>query len=104
MIVLVGAATTLKTLNTPDRQEFWSPYYRISYGPNEKEITVNLLGHQKMYSRELPMADYALPHLFNRDAGGKSFDDGEGPIGAAVLDHEHFGGGAASGNKTIDAR
>jgi spermidine synthase len=54
-------------------QEFWSPYYRIHYQPDPKVITVNLIGHQQMVSRQSPFPAYALPHLLNRDAGQKPF-------------------------------
>ena len=54
-------------------QEFWSPYYRIHYQPDPKIITVNLIGHQQMVSRQSPFPAYALPHLLNRDAGQKPF-------------------------------
>jgi SAM-dependent methyltransferase len=69
---------------TPDpeapRKEFlWSPYYRIDYeGPPSRLISVNLIGHQKMVSREEegnPAYAYPLPHLLNRDAGGPPFQD-----------------------------
>ncbi len=56
-----------------DREEFWSPYYRIDYFPADKEIRVNLIGHQQMISRDTtfhPAYAYALPYLLNRDAGG----------------------------------
>ena len=54
-------------------QEFWSPYYRIHYQPEPKIITVNLIGHQQMVSRQSPFPAYALPHLLNRDAGRPPF-------------------------------
>ena len=34
-------------------REFWSPYYRIHYEPGSKIITVNLIGHQQMVSRQI---------------------------------------------------
>ncbi|MGH9201071.1 MAG: spermidine synthase, partial [Vicinamibacterales bacterium] len=49
-------------------QELWSPYYRIHYEPQHKVITVNLIGHQQMVSRQSPFPAYSLPHLLNRDA------------------------------------
>ena len=54
-------------------REFWSPYYRIHYTPASRFITVNLIGHQQMSSREDLFPAYALPHLFNRDAGRPRF-------------------------------
>lgn len=62
------------------REHFWSPYYRIDYdhgvpdGP-PRNITVNLMGHQKMIPLDSPGPAYALPHLLNRDTGGRPFQD-----------------------------
>ena len=56
-------------------REMWSPYYRIDYQPDPKLITVNLIGHQQMQSHQSPFPAYALPHLINRDAGQKPFED-----------------------------
>jgi SAM-dependent methyltransferase len=62
------------------REHFWSPYYRIDYdlGPGgrpSRNITVNLMGHQRMLPRDHPMLGNALPHALNRDAGGPPFQD-----------------------------
>ncbi len=62
------------------RQHIWSPYYRVDYNHGRAEhlsrqITVNLIGHQQMVSREEPSLAYALPHFLNRDAGGEPFRD-----------------------------
>ena len=43
--------------------------------PRERLINVNLIGHQQMEPRDAPFPAYALPHLLNRDAGGRPFDD-----------------------------
>ena len=51
----------------------WSPYYRIDYHPNERLINVNLIGHQQMQPRSSSFPAYAIPHLLNREAGGKPF-------------------------------
>jgi SAM-dependent methyltransferase len=63
----------------PIKEFFWSPYYRIDYDdPPERLISVNLIGHQKMVSRDeegTPAYAYPLPHLLNRDAGGPPFQD-----------------------------
>lgn len=56
-------------------REIWSPYYRIDYQRDPRLITVNLIGHQQMQSRQSPFPAYALPHLINRDAGQKPFAD-----------------------------
>lgn len=58
------------------QQHLWSPYYRIDYnGPPKREIGVNLLSHQTMISREATFPGYALPHLINRDTGGRAPED-----------------------------
>ena len=54
-------------------RELWSPYYRIQYNEAARFITVNLIGHQQMSSRKTSFPAYALPHLFNRDAGQPPF-------------------------------
>jgi SAM-dependent methyltransferase len=74
-LVLLLASTQGFTPNaTPGgKQEYWSPYYRIHYDPDPKLITVNLIGHQQMVSRQSPFPAYSLPHLLNRDAGQKPF-------------------------------
>jgi SAM-dependent methyltransferase len=56
-------------------REMWSPYYRIGYLQDARLITVNLIGHQQMQSDQSPFPAYALPHLINRDAGQKPFED-----------------------------
>ena len=55
-----------------DRQA-WSPYYRIDYAARSRVITVNLIGHQQMISRESFSPAYSLPHLLNRDTGRVPF-------------------------------
>jgi SAM-dependent methyltransferase len=50
----------------------WSPYYKVEYHPFYRTIRVNNIPHQAMQ----PIADaqpYVLPHLLNRDSGGKPF-------------------------------
>jgi len=60
-------------------EHFWSPYYRIDYERvHGRSISVNLIAHQQMVSRDnlfSPAYGYALPHLLERDAGGKPFED-----------------------------
>ena len=46
----------------------WSPYYRIDYSHHSKEISVNLIGHQTMVTRDGTNKAYAIPHLLNRDS------------------------------------
>ena len=56
-------------------QQFWSPYYRIDYEAQNRSLSVNLVYHQQMVSRETTFPAYALPHLLNRDAGRPAFAD-----------------------------
>lgn len=67
-----GAATPVGLPDARPR-ELWSPYYRIQYNEAARFITVNLIGHQQMSSRKESFPAYALPHLFNRDAGQPPF-------------------------------
>ncbi len=53
---------------------YWSPYYRVTYVPDQGLINVNLIGHQQMQPRSAPFPAYALPHLLNRDAGSHPFE------------------------------
>lgn len=60
-----------------NRVQYWSPYYRIDYRPPpQRLIHTNLISHQVMSSREdreqIALA-YSLPHLLNKDAGGKPY-------------------------------
>jgi SAM-dependent methyltransferase len=59
-------------------EHLWSPYYRVDYlhdGAWPRTISVNLIGHQQMLSCQQPAPAYSLPHLLNRDSGGKPFED-----------------------------
>ncbi|HKW00791.1 MAG TPA: methyltransferase domain-containing protein [Vicinamibacterales bacterium] len=57
----------------------WSPYYRIDYDAKyARQLNVNLIAHQIMVARDdksSPSYAYSLPHLLQRDAGGRPFDD-----------------------------
>ena len=53
-------------------REMWSPYYRISYRPEQGLIGVNLIGHQQMQPLDARFPAYALPHLLNRDCRRQS--------------------------------
>jgi SAM-dependent methyltransferase len=53
----------------------WSPYYQIRYKPRYKSIDVNNLGHQSMVRVDPAGPAYLLPHLLNRGAGGRPFED-----------------------------
>src|SRR5688572_12169674 len=56
-------------------QQFWSPYYRIDFKPADLSLSVNLIYHQHMVSKNENFPAYALPHLLNRDAGKPAFAD-----------------------------
>jgi SAM-dependent methyltransferase len=56
-------------------QTFWSPYYKIRYTPQTGEIDTNNIAHQQMLRIAEAGPAYMLPHLLNRDAGGKPFED-----------------------------
>ena len=71
VVLILSIAPALQPTAGP--REIWSPYYRIDYQPDPKLITVNLIGHQQMQSRESSFPAYALPHLLNRDAGARPF-------------------------------
>ena len=58
-----------------DAQQLWSPYYRIDFKKADLSLSVNLIYHQQMVSRNENFPAYALPHLLNRDAGRPAFED-----------------------------
>jgi SAM-dependent methyltransferase len=53
----------------------WSPYYKIQYEPSTGSISTNNISHQEMVSIRKQGPAYSLPHLLNRDAGGRPFQD-----------------------------
>ncbi len=57
------------------REQFWSPYYRIDFEKAPLILSVNLIAHQQMVSRNQNFPAYALPHLLNRDIGRTAFAD-----------------------------
>ncbi len=61
-----------------ETEVIWSPYYQVKYKPHYKSIDVNNLGHQGMLPVELAGPAYMLPHLLNRDAGGRTVRAGDG--------------------------
>ena len=71
-ILLLASDYAFRPAPGGDRQ-VWSPYYRIDYAAVSRTITVNLIGHQQMVSRELFSPAYSLPHLLNRDSGHNPF-------------------------------
>jgi spermidine synthase len=56
-------------------QHLWSPYYRIDFKQQDLSLSVNLIYHQQMVSRNEVYPAYALPHLLNRDSGRPAFKD-----------------------------
>lgn len=58
-----------------EAKQFWSPYYRIDFKQADLSLSVNLIYHQQMVSRNENFPAYALPHLLNRDAGNSAFED-----------------------------
>jgi len=71
LVLLLSVAPQGTRAEGPRQQ--WSPYYRIDYHPSQRLINVNLIGHQQMQPRDAAFPAYALPHLLNRDSGGKPF-------------------------------
>jgi SAM-dependent methyltransferase len=89
MVLLAGAATR----DGGKFLTFWSPYYKVSYHPRNGMIETNHIGHQVVVDVHKDGPAYSLPHLLNRDSGGRPFDDvliigaGSGNDVAAALWH-----------------
>jgi spermidine synthase len=102
LLGLIGFASynEAKWTQTIGRQFFWSPYYKIEYLQKSEVILTNNIGHQRMIKIDEGGPAYVLPHLLNRDAGGRPFEDvliigaGSGNDVQAALSH---------GAKHIDA-
>jgi spermidine synthase len=79
LIGMVGlAAYTPVHKDYPGQSEarrLWSPYYRIDFKQQDLSLSVNLIYHQQMVSRNEVFPAYALPHLLNRDSGRPAFKD-----------------------------
>ncbi|MGI9102474.1 MAG: hypothetical protein ACR2IF_08520 [Terriglobales bacterium] len=80
LLVGVVLLASLTSGRIASNRVYWSPYYRIDYVPEAHLISVNLIGHQQMISRDAatPITNapaYALPYLFRRDSGGAPFQD-----------------------------
>ena len=78
LLVVWLAAFTPRRADSQGRheaQQFWSPYYRIDFKQADLSLSVNLIYHQQMVSRNENFPAYALPHLLNRDAGRAAFAD-----------------------------
>jgi spermidine synthase len=77
LVVWLAAFTPVhdQSPGQPETQQFWSPYYRIDFKRADLSLSVNLIYHQQMVSRNENFSAYALPHLLNRDAGRPPFAD-----------------------------
>jgi len=77
LVVWLSAWTpnNLNSKNSGTAKQFWSPYYRIDFNEPDLSLSVNLIYHQQMVSRNEPFPAYALPHLMNRDSGGPPFEN-----------------------------
>lgn len=69
------SAFTQARLGQNGARQMWSPYYRIDFTEKDLSLSVNLIHHQQMVSRNEKFPAYALPHLLNRDSGGRPFAD-----------------------------
>jgi SAM-dependent methyltransferase len=100
VVGLVGMADWPRDALGVPTEVVWSPYYQVRYKPRYLSIDVNNLGHQGMLPVERAGPAYFLPHLLDRDAGNKPFQDvliigaGSGNDVAAAL---------ASGANHVDA-
>jgi SAM-dependent methyltransferase len=80
-LVLIGSSGYNNSFWAPYQKsskhevEMWSPYYKIIYAPRTRLIETNNIGHQEMEPVETGGVAYSVPHLLNRDSGGKPFDD-----------------------------
>ncbi len=54
---------------------FWSPYYKVVYEDKAGFIATNSIGHQAMANTGEDGGYYLLPHLLNRDSGGRPFEN-----------------------------
>jgi SAM-dependent methyltransferase len=75
LLVVWLAAFTPERRGQSTAQQLWSPYYRIDFNPADLSLSVNLIYHQQMVSRNEKFPAYALPHLLNRDAGRPAFEN-----------------------------
>jgi len=75
LMVWLAAFNPVREEDQPQAKQFWSPYYRIDFKQADLSLSVNLIYHQQMVSRNENFPAYALPHLLNRDAGRQAFAD-----------------------------
>ena len=69
MLVLIGLFSGYG-FRQSGTQTFWSPYYKIDYFPEAKQIVTNNIGHQSMAEISEAAPAYTLPYLLNQNAGG----------------------------------
>jgi SAM-dependent methyltransferase len=79
-VALLATASALlrREHGHPTDEVFWSPYYRIDYEYQRRQIVVNQIGHQQMVPSgddRAPAFAYSLPHLLRRDSGGPPFSE-----------------------------
>jgi SAM-dependent methyltransferase len=60
---------------TENGEVSWSPYYKVSYLPDDHTISTNDIGHQQMQEIDTQAPAYMVPYLLNRDAGGRPFEE-----------------------------
>ena len=75
VLAVVGLADWPRDALGVPTEVIWSPYYQVRFKPRYLSIDVNNLGHQGMLPVDRAGPAYFLPHLLNRDAGGKPFDN-----------------------------
>src|SRR6185295_2817522 len=73
--VVALSGLTQARVGQSEARQMWSPYYRIDFNERDLSLSVNLIHHQQMVSRNEKFPAYALPHLLNRDSGGAPFSD-----------------------------
>jgi hypothetical protein len=94
VLALVGLADWPSDAVGVPTEVVWSPYYQVRFKPRYLSIDVNNLGHQGMVRLDRSGPAYVLPHLLNRESGGKPFDDmmiigaGSGNDVAAALEND----------------
>jgi SAM-dependent methyltransferase len=74
-VALVALADWPRDALGVETEVIWSPYYQVRFKPRYLSIDVNNLGHQGMLPVDRAGPAYLLPHLLNRDAGGRPFGD-----------------------------
>ncbi len=75
VLAVIGLADWPFDMHGVPTKVIWSPYYQVRFKPRYLSIDVNNLGHQGMVTIARSGPAYLLPHLLNREAGGKPFED-----------------------------